>query len=201
MPEVPSVAYAGRMATNDGWTAELVRAIPDDGKRYELLDGELAVTPAPTLVHQRMIRLLVRLLEDYVEANGLGEVFASPADIEFSPQRLVQPDVLVIPLQGDGTRVGAWRDAQTLRLAVEVLSPATARRDRLTKRRIYMEEGVPEYWIVDLEARCVERWRRDDARPEVIDETLVWLPNGMGEALRLDLRALFARVVGEGDGP
>ena len=192
------MAYAGRMATNDGWTAELVRAIPDDGKRYELLDGELAVTPAPTLVHQRMIRLLVRLLEDYVEANGLGEVFASPADIEFSPQRLVQPDVLVIPLQSDGTRVGAWRDAQTLRLAVEVLSPATARHDRLTKRRIYMEEGVPEYWIVDLEARCVERWRRDDVRPEVIDETLVWLPDGMGEALRLDLRALFARVVGEG---
>lgn len=198
MPEVPSVAYAGRMATNDGWTAELVRAIPDDGKRYELLDGELAVTPAPTLVHQRMIRALVRLLEDYVEGNELGEVFASPADIEFSPQRLVQPDVLVLPLQGDGTRVSDWRDARTLRLAIEVLSPATARHDRLTKRRIYMEEGVPEYWIVDLEARCVERWRREDDRPEVIDETLVWTADGAGEALRLDLRGLFARVLGEG---
>ena len=104
-------------------------------------------------------------LRPYTESNGLGEALISPTDIEFSPRRLVQPDLFVVPMDG-GRRPKTWRDISSLLLAVEVLSPSTARADRLRKRRIYQDEGVPEYWIVDLDARMVERWRPRDERPE-----------------------------------
>lgn len=75
----------------------------------------------------------------------------SPADIEFSPKRLLQPDLFVI-LDAHGNHGKTWRDVKTLLLAVEALSPSTARADRIKKRKIYLDEGVLEYWIIDLEA-------------------------------------------------
>lgn len=76
-----------------------------------------------------------------------------------------------------------------------MLSPSTARYDREVKRRLYQREGVPEYWIVDLDARSIERWRPSDEAPEVFRETLVWHPRGAGEPLAIDLLALFARAL------
>lgn len=81
-------------------------------------------------------------------------------------------------------------------LAVEVLSPSTAPRDRGAKRRIYQNAGVGEFWIVDLDARLVERWRPGDKRPEVLDEVLVWGPLPSIEAISIDLPALFTSVLG-----
>lgn len=84
-----------------------------------------------------------------------------------------------------------------LLLAVEVLSPSTARADRQTKRRLYQDEGVPEYWIVDLDARVVERWRPGDDRPEIVAATLTWQPDGSATPFELDLTAFFQAVLGE----
>ena len=107
------------------YTADMVRALPDDGQRYELVHGELLVTPAPRAWHQEMVRRLVRSLEDYTALVGLGHVFHSPADISWTDDTLVQPDVFIVPV-GDA-RTLDWARMKTLLLAVEVLSPSTAR--------------------------------------------------------------------------
>lgn len=185
----------GMPETARRWTAEMVRALPDDGNRYEVVDGELFVTPAPRALHQRAVLRLAVLLDAYVTGHHLGEALMSPADIEFREDRLVQPDVFVAPLFSDGKRIREWSQIKGLLLAVEVLSPSTARADRQVKRRLYQEEPVGEYWIVDLDARVIERWRRGDQRPEVLSEHLVWQPGGSAAPLEVDLPAFFRDVL------
>jgi Uma2 family endonuclease len=183
-------------AAQNEWTAERVRLLPDDGKRYEVLDGELFVTPAPSAGHQRALAALFRLLDPYVHEHRIGELLWSPADIEFSPRRLVQPDLFVAPHIG-GRRARTWREIRGLILAVEVLSPSTARADRQVKSRIYMEEDVAEYWIVDLDARVVERWRHGEARPEILSRSLGWRPRADIPALEIDLPDYFRLALDE----
>ena len=175
------------------WTAERIRALPDDGLRHEVVDGEHLVTPAPRAPHQIAVFELAKRLDAYVVEHGLGRVMHSPADLEFDPRTLMQPDLFVTASR----RVKTWRDALPIRLAVEVLSPSSARADRIVKRRRLQRAGVPEYWIVDLDARIVERWRPSDKRPEVLEARLVWRPEGAPEPLLLDLRELFREVEGE----
>ena len=178
------------------WTVEEVRALQDEERawpRYELIDGELLVSPAPQPLHQRAVRLVSRALDDYVDRHDLGEVLESPADLELEPGTVLQPDVFVVPAGGEPLTT-SWHVVRTLLLAVEVVSPGSARSDRVRKRRFYQRVGVPEYWIVDLDARTVERWRPGDERPEVLDAWLEWRPARASEPLVLDVAALFARV-------
>lgn len=190
------MAYRDRMPLADEWTAEDARALPEDGKRYEVLDGVLAVTPAPSWRHQDVALLLWRLLQDYLRRHQLGRAICAPADVEFSSRRLLQPDLFVVP-HVDGRAPARWEEVQHLLLAVEILSPSTARHDRHTKRAIYMSESVDEYWIVDAEARVIERWRREEARPEIVAERLEWRPAGALPALEIDLVELFREAMGE----
>lgn len=176
------------------WTVADLDDLPDDGARYEVIDGELFVTPSPSLLHQRAIVVLYSLLEPYLSAARLGDVVVAPADVTFSPTRLVQPDLFVIPM-ANGRRPVRFEDVGRLSLAVEVLSPSTARADRVAKRTIYREEGVSEYWIVDLDARTIERSTPEDAYVDVMAEQLSWLPEGASAALDVDLVAYFARVL------
>jgi Uma2 family endonuclease len=175
----------------------LARALPDDGKRYEVLDGELFVTPAPSLLHQRALAALLEIVAPYVRQHALGETFLAPADIEFSPRRMLQPDLFVVPLSPRG-RAREWADVRSLLLAVEALSPSTARADRHNKRIIYQGEGVPEYWIIDLDARLAERWRPGDERPEILIESLVWSPHASVAPLEIDLVGFFGSILDEG---
>jgi Uma2 family endonuclease len=184
----------GMPAQQTEWTAEMARALPDDGKRYEVLDGDLFVTPAPSLRHQTAAARLWARIDPYVRAQSLGLALMSPADIEFSPRRLVQPDVFVAPLTEKG-RPRDWRDISSLLLAVEVISPSTARADRQRKRRIYQAERVPEYWIIDLDARVVERWRPDDARPEIVADVFAWHPRSDLPPLSIELDEFFSDVL------
>jgi Uma2 family endonuclease len=178
------------------WTVERVLALPDDGNRYEVVDGELLVSPAPSLLHQRGIRAFHRRIDPFVEAHRLGCTLLSPADIEFDDRTLVQPDLFVAPLV-EGRRPRQWTEVRTLLLAVEVISPSTARADRQVKRRRYQRHGVPEYWIVDLDARLVELWRPVDDRPEVLTDQVRWTPSLEFPPLQIDLIALFAEVLDE----
>lgn len=182
-----------------GWTAARVRALPDDGRRYEVVDGALLVTPAPSWTHQFAVGAFYRVLWQYASGNDVGEPIVSPADVELGPETLVQPDVFVVPVLEDGQRARDGSEVQgRLLLAVEVLSPSTARADRHLKRRLYQHAGVPEYWIVDLDARLVERWRPNDDRPEIVTEQLEWLPVPATDPLTIDLPALFAEVLDRG---
>ncbi len=178
------------------WTAERAQALPEDGKRYEVLDGVLAVTPAPSWRHQDVSFRLHRSLQDYLDQVGVGRAIGAPADVVFSTRRLLQPDLFVVPDVG-GRLPDRWEDVRHLFLAVEILSPSTARHDRHTKRGIYMSESVDEYWIVDAEARVIERWRHGDERPEVCAETLEWRPVADLAPLVVDLAAIFRAAFGE----
>ena len=129
------------------WTAAMVRALPDDGLRHEIIDGEHVVTPAPSWTHQRAVREVVMRLAPYLAEHRVGELLFAPADVEFDEHNLVEPDLVVVPLVG-GRKPRAWEEVRSLLLVVEVLSPSTARTDRLAKRRLYQRERVPEYWIV-----------------------------------------------------
>jgi Uma2 family endonuclease len=185
----------GMPQTVERWTAERVRALPDDGNRYEVVAGELLVTPAPTFDHQDAVLRMVLRLREYLETTRIGYAAFSPADIEFDVETLVQPDVFVVPLV-EGKRPRRWVDVDTLVLALEVLSPSTARADRTVKRRLFQRVGVPEYWIVDLDARLVERWRPREDRPEIVAETLVWQPAAAHPPLTIELPAFFTAVLG-----
>ena len=171
-------------------TIEALLALPAGGIRHELLDGEHAVTPAPTHGHQRV---LVRLLAAFLEAlRGRGdlEVLVSPADIVLDPRTLVQPDLFVIRVD-PAAPPSSWKDVGVPLVAIEILSPGTASRDRGAKRRIYQRAGVGEYWIVDPDARLIERWTPSDIRPEILDERLTWAPDGGTPLLSLELAGLF----------
>lgn len=176
-------------------TIEELLALPDDGLRHELLDGVHVVTPAPLLPHQAVLGEFAYALRRALEANDELVLLASPADVVLGPRTLVQPDLFVVRKR-PGQFLKQWSDVGIPVLAIEFLSPGTAARDRGAKRRIYQRAGVAEYWIVDLDARLVERWQPADERPEVIGETLQWVPLDTITPVRLELPALFARELG-----
>src|SRR5215510_7910468 len=157
----------GMPQTAERWTADRVRALPSDGNRYEVIAGVTNNSPAMSFDHQDAVMRILSPIRDYLERTRTGYPAISPADIEFDDETLVQPDLFVVPLV-DGRRPRRWSDISHLLLAVEVLSPSTARADRTVKRRLFQRVGVPEYWIVDVEARLVERWRPGDSRPEIL---------------------------------
>jgi Uma2 family endonuclease len=185
-----------RLATRRDWTVESLHALPDDGNRYEIIDGELLVSPAPALVHQRASRELVRLLLPYVDAVGGFELFFAPAAVKWSPNTEVQPDILVLPLLSTKP-TDRFEDVGVLELAIEILSPWTARADRYRKRALYQEKLVPQYWIVDPAARMIECWRPDDEEPEVALTELTWQPRAEHSPLTIALRTYFRAVHGE----
>ncbi|MEO7965695.1 MAG: Uma2 family endonuclease [Gemmatimonadaceae bacterium] len=178
------------------YTAADVLAMPEQpGKTIEVIDGELFVLPAPSLVHQEVVGSVYVTLRAYARSRPIGVVCLSPADIIPTPDTLVQPDVFVAPFI-DGRRPKAWSEMTRLVLAVEVLSPYSQRRDRVVKRHLYARMGC-EYWIFDPDARLVERWSAVDARPEICEDRLTWHPDGATEPLTIDLAALFAEAIGE----
>lgn len=179
--------------TGKRWRVDEVRRLPDDGSRYEVIRGELLVTPSPSPIHQRAVLELAILLNGYLDRVRIGQVFVAPGDVIFDDETMVQPDEFVVP-SGSGPLPRSWSEMPRPLLAVEVLSFGTARDDRGRKRRLYQEEGVAEYWIVDPASRVVERWHPGDARPEILSERLEWRPDAASEPLVIDLERYFARI-------
>lgn len=174
-------------------TVDEFLALPEDGVRQELLAGSHIVMPAPRPDHQRVVLAIARLLQDTIAGREDVEVFGATGDIVLGPDTVVEPDVFLLR-SGPGSRFTSWRDAPVPLLAVEVLSPSTAARDRGIKRRLYFEGGVEEYWIVDVDARVVERWRAGDVRPEIVEQKLDWeLSVGVGGTI--DLAVVFERIL------
>jgi len=180
------------MAAPTYYTADMVRALPQDGNRYETVHGELFVTRAPRYAHQYVISELVGRLHPYLRRHEVGQVLTSPADISWAPDVLVQPDVFVVPVEE--ARTLDWSRIQTLLLAIEVLSPSTQRSDRFTKRRVYQESRVPWYWILDIDGRVGEIWTPEATFPAIERERLVWHPQGATEPLVIALADILPRV-------
>jgi Uma2 family endonuclease len=136
-------------------TYEDFAALPDDGKRYELHEGELSVTPAPGARHQRIIGNLHLILAPHVRASGLGEIFLSPFDCIMTNITVVEPDLVYV--DEERRRLLSDRALEgSPTLAIEVLSPYSIRIDRRRKLALHAAHGVTWYWIVDPEARTIE---------------------------------------------
>ncbi|MGH7898466.1 MAG: Uma2 family endonuclease, partial [Candidatus Binatia bacterium] len=126
-------------------TYEDYAELPDDGKQYEILDGELFVSPAPVPRHQRVSRNLLRVLDDHVRGHELGEVLVSPIDVILAPTTIAQPDLLFIRT-GRGAIVTERAVEGPPDLVIEILSPSSNRKDRTTKAAVYARFGVAHYW-------------------------------------------------------
>jgi Uma2 family endonuclease len=138
------MATTARLMTYD----DLAR-MPDDGNRYELIGGEIVMTPAPTWLHQVVIRRLLRDVGDFVDLHELGQIASAPLDVHFSANDVVQPDIIFVSKE----RYGILIENGTIGapdLAAEVLSPSTQSRDQGSKLRLYERGGVREYWVVDV---------------------------------------------------
>lgn len=169
------------------WTLEEVDSLPDDGNKYELIRGELFVTPPPTDDHETIAARLTRILDPFIAANGLGMFYHPRAVMQFEDSQ-VEPDLMV--RQPQASRKAKWSEAPTPILIVEILSPYTRRRDHVQKRSLYIDAGVEEYWIVDPEENSVMSIRV--GRPDVVSrDQLVWAPTGAKAALTLDVASIF----------
>jgi Uma2 family endonuclease len=173
--------------------ADDLEAFPDDGNRYEVIDGELFVTPPPSRVHQRVLGLLFEQLFPYGRACGV-EVLFAPLDVRASSTTQVEPDILALPRHFEGRDATRWEPMSRLLLAVETLSPSTRRVDREVKRPLYVRGGVREYWIVDTDARSVEVWTPDAPDARVVRDVLNWQPVLEHAALTIDLVGMFREV-------
>lgn len=129
-------------------TVEDYWSLPEDGRRYEILEGMLEVTPSPDFTHQNVSGNLFSALSRYLDAHPIGKLIAAPMDVILAPDIVVQPDLLFILRDRipDIVRDRIWGAPD---LVIEILSPGTAMRDRVTKAQLYARYGVREYWIVD----------------------------------------------------
>ena len=145
------------MATRVILTYKDYEALPADGRRYEVHEGELSVTPAPSPLHQQVARNLSMVLHQHAKTHGLGEVLFSPIDCILSDITIVQPDIVYLET-GRLSAISARGIEGPPTFVIEILSPSTAQIDRGAKFQLYARHGVPFYWIVDLEARSIEAY-------------------------------------------
>ncbi|WP_238357896.1 Uma2 family endonuclease [Cohnella zeiphila] len=143
------------MAKKSGWTVDDYFELPEDGNQYEIVDGILELKPSPTTDHQRVIRHLDDVLSDTCESDYI--MILSPVDVILSERETRQPDLLMVHRsRSDIVRKnGVYGPTD---LVVELLSPNTAKRDRVMKLKSYAKFGVPEYWIADYEHRTIEQY-------------------------------------------
>jgi Uma2 family endonuclease len=137
------------------WTFDDYRALPDDGKRYEVMNGVLIMTPSPEADHQSAVLRLAHYLLETVEFTGLGRVLSAPFEVRLTHDKVVQPDVLVV-LNANLYKLFHTYLADGPDLVIEVASPSTALYDRLSKYEAYEQAAVPEYWIVHPQAQSIE---------------------------------------------
>ena len=174
------------------WTRDELERFPRDGNRYEVLDGELLVTPQAAIGHQIIALRLTFALHVYCEAHRVG-VTVGPGAVIFGDSEL-QPDCEV--LRRDPKIIGKkWEEMPYPALVAEVLSPSGAarRRDLETKRQAYLKLGIKCYWAVDQDARCVHAWSGDDPE-QIVSDTLRWQPDPAIAAFEIRLDSLFAPV-------
>lgn len=179
--------------TQRTYTYDDLADTPEDGQRYEIIDGELFVSPSPVLDHQRVVGRLYRWLADLVDAQQLGEVFIGPTDVFFSERNVVVPDVLFVAAKRSDILHRRYV-AGAPDLVIEVLSPKTRRIDLGRKKALYAAFGVAEYWIVDPSARTVAIWSLVDGEYEPVAQADEAVRSLVVPGFSVSLTELFARL-------
>jgi Uma2 family endonuclease len=176
------------IAATKVWTIEDLDALPDDSNTYEVLFGELFVTPAPGSSHEEISARLNSKIVPYVEANAIGRVYTPRSVVQHGGSQ-VEPDLTVRqPL-----KMGApWIEQPVPSLVIEILSPSNRAAYRAAKRKFYPESGVDEYWIVDPSRRSITSVSTGIPDVEMRD-VATWNPRGASEPLVIDLSWLFDR--------
>lgn len=173
------------------YTVRDLESFPDDGNRYELLDGALLVTPAPAPGHQAVALRLVLMLGDYLRPSG-AQVY-TPGCVEIEPKVHLEPDILVVPaLEPIAKR---WNEIRSWWLAVEVSGRDSMVYDRDFKFAAYSALGVRDVWRVDTHDQCVVE-KSGAAHPQSHYGRFEWQPEGFAGSLTIDVPALFDRVQG-----
>lgn len=165
--------------------------LPED-KRYEIINGELFMTPSPRTIHQRLILRLARIIEDFVKKGDLGEVFIAPYDVILSKHDIVQPDIIFVSKERKGIITDLNIEGPP-DMVVEILSPATEERDLILKKKLYATFGVKEYWIVDPVDKSVKLFNLgEEGYMEVKTENTLrsFLLNGF----EIDIAGVFENV-------
>jgi Uma2 family endonuclease len=171
--------------------ADLER-MPDAGRRFEIIDGELIdVTPAPSPLHQRVVKRLYRQLESHFDGRALGEVFFAPLDVVLTQYDVFEPDLIVVTNRQQVTERAVEGPPE---LVIEILSPSTTKYDRVTKANRYAALGVPNFWIVDPDSRRLQCFRLTHGRYELAGtaEGDGRLPAPHFPGLSIDVGALWA---------
>ena len=143
--------------------------LPDDGRRYEILDGELEVSPAPAPRHQAVLGNLLWILHGHGQERGLGRVYCAPIDVILAPSTVVQPD-LVFVAAGREAIVTERAIEGPPDLVVEILSSWSVLRDRVAKAALYARYGVRQYWVVDPDTRALEIYEADGAEYRLVGQ-------------------------------
>jgi Uma2 family endonuclease len=168
------------------WTLQELHSLADDGNKYELVRGDLFVTPPPPYLHETIAAKLTHILVPYVTAHGLGFVHHPRAVMRFEGSE-VEPDLMVRPADPKAD----WDRAPVPTLVVEIFSGNTRRRDQNQKRDLYMEAGVAEYWMVDPERQVIMVVR--PGRPDLVTgDMLTWAPAGASSPLIFEIPQLFS---------
>lgn len=164
----------------------------DDDRRYELIEGELYMVPAPNFQHQTISRDLGVVLWKFVKKNNLGTVLYAPFDVVLSESDVVQPDIIFVS-KGRLNLITEKNLRGAPDLAIEILSTSTRERDKLIKKRLYMEYGVKEFWIVDPDKKAIKVMALKETGFETfgiyfIDDKLI---SPLLKGFRLDLKEIF----------
>ena len=173
------------------YTAEDLAGMPDDGRRYEVIGGELIVSPSPTERHQRCSLRLTRIIDNYVEAGTWGALYIAPFDVHLGPHDIVQPDLIVVH-RDHLNRIRQRGIEGAADLVVEIISPSSSGIDRVRKSATYAAFGVPEYWLVDPNTETILAQELRDGRyhPLPSDDGLV--RSKVLDGLVIDPREVFA---------
>lgn len=176
-------------------TYEDLLSMPDDGQRYEIITGELIVSPAPRRDHQEVSAKVDWILQRFLESTGLGRMYSHPIDVLLGPNDLVQPDLVVILTERLETYAPSGIVEARPDLVVEILSPSSRGTDRVKKMALFARAGVPEYWIADPVGRTfminvLEGQQYRDLEPDA-DELL---SSRILPGLRIDPAEVFARL-------
>ena len=180
------------MAAVHGMSLEEFLALPEDGLQHELLNGEHIVNPPPSASHEWAFLEFLQLLQQIASTRDDVHTVASRSEVRLNKNTLVQPDVFLFRSETP-RRPRRWEEFPIPILVVEILSPSSTKTDRNEKRLAYLNAGVEECWIVDLDAHVVERWRRGFTEADVVAGELTFALS-VGLSGSINLPEVFARI-------
>jgi Uma2 family endonuclease len=176
------------------YTIEDLDRFPDDGNRYELLDGVLLVSPAPSFLHEIVVQ---RIRDQLIAYLGKTARVLTHGAVQIRPRTQLEPDLLVIPASVRVTRNTTWSDVRDWWLAVEVSGRGSRVYDRDAKQPAYPRLGVREAWRADLGDCCIEVTRQGQAATTRYTDQLRWHPPEMPDPLVIDIPAVFEGIEGD----